>query len=106
MDDTRDTMVCNLKNVKKILADNELGEDVHPDDRPKPRFKKGDVLIAAYRPEIKYELQDEPRWDREFQGWLIAPSFIGIHECNYILAEERELWKPHKNGFWSYWTKK
>jgi len=49
MDDTRETRISLSKThpSKLIKADNELGKDVKEEFRPKPRFKKGDLIISA-----------------------------------------------------------
>jgi hypothetical protein len=104
MNDTRDTLVNNLK-AARYPEDNENGEDIAPADRPTPRFKDGDRVIAASRLDLDLVASDA-QWDYEFSGWLIFPGAIGIHECNFILAKERDQWEPHFNGLWSWWTRK
>lgn len=104
MNDTRETII-KLGDYKEVPAKNELGHDVPVDKRPASRFKKGDILSAAYAKE-EFELQNNPHWDREFGGWLVHQNFLGIHESNFILASEKDLWDPHPNILWSWWTRK
>ena len=108
MKDTRETIIGNsgYPKLPRVKADNENGEDIAPEHRPAPRFKVGDLLVMALRPDEPFTLRSEPRWDYEFSGWLIAPGCIGVHECNYILANERDRWEPHVAGLWSWWTAK
>jgi len=108
MDNTRDTIISlsKIHPSKLIKADNELGKDVKEEFRPKPRFKKGDILVSAYASQNAFELDRDPYWDIEFGGWLISPALIGIHECNFIKASEKDLWEPYPNGLWSYWKRK
>jgi hypothetical protein len=104
MNDTRETLTERL-TAPRTPAKNENGEDIAPELRPAPRFKAGDQVIGAHWPD-KVLCSSEPYWDYEFSGWLIAPGLIGVHECNFILASEREQWEPHDQGLWSWWTRK
>lgn len=104
--DTRDTLVARLPEKRRMESNNEHGKDIPENLRPPPRFKIGDVLVMALRPDEPFTLDREPWWDYEFQGWLIAPGLIGVHECNYILASERDDWEPHADGLWSWWTRR
>jgi hypothetical protein len=107
MNDTRDTLISRLKETcRMVKANNEMGDDVHPEDRPAPRFKKGDILLAAYALHMPFELEQNSFWDREFQGWLIAPGFCGVHESNFILESEKDDWVPHEDGLWSWWERR
>ena len=106
MTDTRETKVARLPDLPRVAATNEDSEDIAPENRPLPRFKIGDTLLMALRPGEPFELESEPWWDYEFQGWLLSPGLIGVHESNYILASERDDWEPHVAGLWSWWTRK
>lgn len=103
--DTRETMVCNLTNLPRSKANNEFGENIPKAQRPKPRFRKGQCIIHASNLDRVITLQSPPYWDYEFQGWLVAPGLIGVHECNFVLADEVTLWEPHNDGLWSWWTR-
>ena len=106
MKDTRETII-KLGDYEEIPVDNELRQDIASDKRPKPRFKRGDRLISADAPYMFFELKDNPFWLREFGGWvMIVPGCIGVHESNFILASEKDLWESHENGLWSWWTRK
>ena len=105
MNDTRETLVSNL-TIERMVTNNEFGQDIPKSLRPVPRFKAGDKVRMALRPDEVIKLQRSAYWDYEFQGWLIAPGLIGVHECNYILADELDLWEPHPDGLWSWWTLK
>jgi len=104
MKDTRETLVENLTK-ERVPADNERGEDIPEKDRPAPRFKKEDNLIMASN-QVHFTLTKEPFWDYEFQGWLVVPGLIGIHESNFILSSEWMDWEAHIDGLWSWWTRK
>lgn len=106
MNDTRETLFHNLKITEREKANNELGDDIPKEFKPLPRFKIGQKLRSALHPNRVFTLDVKPFWDREFSGWMIAPGFIGIHESNFILAEEIDDWIPVSNGLWSYWIKK
>jgi hypothetical protein len=106
MKDTRETLTRNLL-IPRSPANNELGENIAPENRPAPRFKIGDKLVSAYFPDHVMSLNDDPYWDYEFGGWLVAPGAIGVHESNFVLADEVDEWEPHaEETLWSYWTKK
>ena len=71
-----------------------------------PRFKVGDhVLIPAFG-QIREQVPHAIYWDSEFGGWMLACAIIGVHEQNYILASERDLWEPHDDGLWSWWIRR
>jgi hypothetical protein len=103
MNDTRETLTSNL-TIPRTPADNENGEDIAPELRPTPRFQENDEVVPALYPE-RVLYASAPYWDYEFGGWLIAPGFIGIHECNFVLASEQAQWEPHAAGLWSWWTR-
>jgi len=102
MNDTRDTLICNMA-LPMVSADNEMGDDIASEVRPAPRFKAGDIVLAAYSDEVPWVLYMDSYWDREFGGWLVVPRCIGVHESNCILAAERDQWVPHAHGLWSWW---
>lgn len=79
------------------------------EDNSKCRFKEGD--------KISYTIIDDGTgasivrsvfFDEEFGGWLVvlAGGCVGVHEQNFILESEKDLWEPHYYVLWSYWTKK
>ena len=70
-----------------------------------PRFKIGDKLLIPAFGEIREQTPHAVFWDAEFGGWLLACAAIGVHEQNYILASERDMWEPHDDGLWSWWTR-
>jgi hypothetical protein len=85
----------------------QVREDVAPEHRPAPRFKAGDVVRIACKPELVIELDRDAYWDYEFGGWLVCPHLIGIHESNFVLESEVDQWEPHAgSGLWSWWTRK
>jgi len=106
MTDTRETLVAWMTDLPRVAATNENGEDIAPENRPPCRVEVGDALLMALRPGEPFVLRSAPFWDYEFQGWLISPGLIGVHESNYILASERDDWEPHAEGLWSWWTRK
>ena len=75
------------------------------EDNSSPRFKVGDTLLIPALGEIREQVSHTIFWDKEFGGWLVCCGCIGVHEQNYILASERDLWTPEDDGLWSYWTK-
>lgn len=89
---------------------NDTRETAYQDDMTEKnshcRFEIGDkVLIPNQGKKIEC-IPHAINWDKSFGGWLLHCHLIGVHEQNYILASERDLWKPHENGLWSYWTRK
>lgn len=110
MNDTRETIiglpVCTITQ-ERIAANNENGNDVPPDKRPKCRFKIGDTIVTIRNGEIrKFVVENEPYWDREFGGWLLSRGLIGVHESNFVHESEFKEWEFHANNLWSWWTKK
>jgi len=105
MNDTRDTLIHNMPDLPRVLADNEFGDNIPESTRPPCRFKVGDLLLHPGQEE-PFTLTREPFWDREFGGWMLAPGMCGVHESNYILAEEADNWTPHLDGLWSWWERK
>lgn len=72
----------------------------------KPRFKAGDRVLAPYDGSILLQIPRDVLWSRHFGGWLLYCNLLGVHEQNYILEAERDLWVPHEDGLWSWWEMK
>jgi hypothetical protein len=84
-----------------------------------PRFKPEDDVVAVrgvYNKDTNELLGHEftpckvksVMLDEEFGGWMVGlyTSAILIHEQNFVLAAELDLWDPHYDCLWSWWTKR
>lgn len=71
-----------------------------------PRFRVGDKVLIPYQGNIIERTVKSVFWDAEFGGWLVVCHSLGIHEQNYIPADERDMWEPHEDGLWSWWERK
>jgi len=76
------------------------------ENNTKPRFKPGDTVLLPYNGELIPQSPTSVMWDKEFGGWLLFCPMIGIHEQNYVLESQHDLWIPHENRLWSWWTKR
>ncbi len=66
------------------------------------RFIIGDRVFTPLR---DYPLEiAKITWDAEFGGWLLSVGGLLIHEQNFIHEDEQDMWQPHQDGLWSFWT--
>ena len=73
-----------------------------------PRFKAGDKVRPAFWPDKTFTVYGV-NYDSFFGGWLVLveEQSLTLHEQNFILADEVDQWKPHKDDpYWSWWERK